>query len=88
VDERVSSLHLWVMWGKTLTVVCAYVPNSSSEYSGFLETLKRVLYGAPEGDSLILLGDAHVGNDGDTWRGVIGSTVKSVHIFDCLNASS
>lgn len=49
VDERDASLRLRVVGGKTLTVVCAYAPNSSSEYSAFLETLNGVLYGAPVG---------------------------------------
>ncbi|KAK3539667.1 hypothetical protein QTP70_011123 [Hemibagrus guttatus] len=59
---------------RCLTVVSAYGPNGSVEYPTFLETLQGVLEGAPTGDSIVLLGDfsAHVGNDSDTWRGVIG----------------
>ncbi|KAK3509607.1 hypothetical protein QTP70_006811 [Hemibagrus guttatus] len=73
VNERAVSLHLRA-GDRCLTVVSAYGPNGSVEYPSFLETLRGVLEGAQNGDSIVLLGDfnAHVGNDSDTWRGVIG----------------
>ncbi|KAK3512667.1 hypothetical protein QTP70_020882 [Hemibagrus guttatus] len=73
VNERVVSLRLRA-GDRCLTIVSAYGPNGSVEYPTFLETLRGVLESAQTGDSIVLLGDfnAHVGNDSDTWRGVIG----------------
>ena len=55
-------------------VVCAYAPNSSSEYLPFLEFLIKVLKSVPTGDFIVLLRDfnPHVGNNSEIWRGEIG----------------
>ncbi|KAK3551371.1 hypothetical protein QTP70_016656, partial [Hemibagrus guttatus] len=57
------------------TLFYSGVPRDSIvECPTFLETLQEVLEGDPTGDPIVLLGDfnAHVGNNSDTWRGVIG----------------
>ena len=73
VNERVASLRIRV-GGRVLTVVCAYAPNSSSDYPHFLESLEGVLESAPPGDSLVLLGDfnTHMGNGSYTLGGMVG----------------
>ena len=48
LDEMVASLSLWV-GEQVLTVVCVYVPNSSSENQPSLESLEKVSESVPTG---------------------------------------
>ncbi|KAK3572660.1 hypothetical protein QTP86_001628 [Hemibagrus guttatus] len=73
VNKRVVSLCLRAR-DRCLTVVSAYGLDGSVEHPTFLENLRGVMQGAPTVVSIVLLGDfnAHVGNDSDTWMGMIG----------------
>ena len=56
-----------------------YAPNTKSECASFLDEVLGVLEGIPGTDSIVLLGDfnAHVENDAQTWKGVIGKNGDS-----------
>ena len=53
VGKKVALKHLWVA-ERVLTGVCAYVPNNSSKYPAFLESLEKVLESVPTGNSIVL----------------------------------
>lgn len=48
-------VRLQVARGKVLSVVVAYAPNCSADYSAFFESLGGVLRGSPSGDPKVLL---------------------------------
>ena len=69
---RVALLRLKLK-EKTLILAQMYAPNTESEYVPFLNEILGVLEEIPGTDSIALLEDsnAHVGNDVQTWKGVI-----------------
>ena len=78
ISERVVLLRLKLK-EKTLTLVQVYAPNTESEYAPFLDEVLDVLERIPGTDSIVLLSDfnVHVGNDAQTWKGVIGKNGDS-----------
>ena len=64
VDMRVASLCLRAGGENSDCCLCICTEQQ----------FRGVLQGAPMVNSMVLLGDlsVHVGNDGDTWRGMIG----------------
>ena len=78
ISERVALLRLKLM-EETLVLVQVYAPNMESEYAPFLDEVLDVLARIPGTDSIVLLGDfnVHVGNDAQTWKGVIGKNGDS-----------
>ena len=78
INERVALLMLKLK-EKTLALVQVYAQNTESEYAPFLDEVLGVLEGIPGTDSIVLLEDfnAHVGNDTQRWKGVIGKNGDS-----------
>ena len=78
VNDRLMTMRLPLSSGKKhMTIVSAYAPtmtNPDEVKSQFYEDLNRVIAAVPQSDKLTVLGDfnARVGNDSDTWEGVIG----------------
>ncbi|CAF3742888.1 unnamed protein product [Rotaria sp. Silwood1] len=73
INERVALIRLQLK-RTTLTIIQIYAPNNEADYSIFLDMVFTTIESVPVTDSILLIGDfnAHVGNDSQTWNGVIG----------------
>ena len=73
MSERLAVLRLRI-GSRNLALVQIYAPNDGQEYTTFLDDVAEALETVPPTDSVMLIGDfnAHVGDDDQTWRGVIG----------------
>ncbi|CAF3749773.1 unnamed protein product [Rotaria sp. Silwood1] len=73
INERVALIRLQLK-ATTLTIIQVYAPNIEADYMAFLDTVLTAMESVPMKDFILFLGDfnAHVGNDSQTWNGVIG----------------
>ena len=78
INERIMSCRFSLNRGQNVTMLSIYAPTmtqSAENKEKFYEELRNFLYSVPRQDKLILMGDfnARVGNDIESWKGVLGS---------------
>ena len=78
ISDRLMTLRLSLKGKKFATLISAYAPtmtNPDEVKEKFYEDLNQVISSVPKQDKLILLGDfnARVGQDHETWAGVLGT---------------
>ncbi|CAF4505671.1 unnamed protein product [Rotaria sp. Silwood2] len=73
INERVALIRRQLK-ATILTIIQVYAPNIEADYMAFLDTVLIAMESIPMKDFILFLGDfnTHVGNDSQTWNGVIG----------------
>ncbi|CAF3219623.1 unnamed protein product [Rotaria sp. Silwood2] len=73
INERVALIRLQLK-ATILTIIQVYAPNIEADNMAFLDTVPTAMESVPMKDFILFLGDfnTHVGNDSQTWNGVIG----------------
>ncbi len=77
INERLMKLRIPLNKARYATIVSAYAPTLTSSQEikeQFYEDLDQLIKTTPENDKLMILGDfnARVGNDHESWKGVLG----------------
>ena len=77
ISERLMTLRIPLSKKRTLLCISAYAPTMThleESKEKFYEDLRKIILKASPCDSILLLGDfnARVGNDNESWSGVLG----------------